>query len=82
MEWHKLDNATREQFKNKLIQRLSNPRVPAAKMSGHRDRYKIKLRNVGYRLAYEIRDAEVIMVVVAVCKRERNAVYLAAAKRS
>ncbi|MBC7413463.1 MAG: type II toxin-antitoxin system RelE/ParE family toxin [Herminiimonas sp.] len=82
MEWHKLDNATREQFKNKLVQRLSNPRVPAAKMSGHRDRYKIKLRNVGYRLADEIRDAEVIMVVVAVCKRERNAVYLAAAKRS
>ena len=81
-EWHKLDNATREQFKTKLVERLDNPRVPSAKMRDHRDCWKIKLRSVGYRLVYEVRDAEVIVVVVAVGKRERNAVYLAAAKRS
>ena len=81
-EWHKLDRGTREQFKTKLMERLEDPRVPAAKMSGHQDRYKIKLRSVGYRLVYEVRDAELIVVVVAVGKRERNAVYLAAAKRT
>ena len=80
-EWGKLDSSTREQFKSKLTERLANPRVSASKLSGHKDRYKIKLRSVGYRLVYEIRDSEVIVIVVAVSKRERNAVYKVAAKR-
>ena len=80
-EWGKLDSITREQFKSKLTERLSNPCVPASKLSGHKDRYKIKLRSVGYRLVYEVRDNEVIVIVVAVGKRERNAVYKVAAKR-
>lgn len=80
-EWRKLDSNIREQFKTKLTERLANPRVPSAKLSGHKDRYKIKLRSVGYRLVYEVRDSELIVIVVAVGKRERNAVYQAAAKR-
>lgn len=80
-EWGKLDSSTREQFKTKLTERLTTPRVLSAKLSGHKDRYKIKLRSVGYRLVYEARDSELIGVVVAVGKRERNAVYKAAAKR-
>ena len=80
-EWAKLDRNTREQFKKKLAERLITPRLPAAKMSGQKDRYKIKLRDLGYRLVYEVRDAELIVVVVAVGKRERNAVYKAAARR-
>ncbi|MGY1490053.1 type II toxin-antitoxin system RelE family toxin [Methylobacillus pratensis] len=80
-EWRRLDNNTREQFKTKLAERLENPRVSAAKLSGQKDRYKIKLRSVGYRLVYEVRDNELIVIVVAVGKRERNAVYKAAANR-
>ncbi len=80
-EWAKLDGATREQFKKKLAERLVVPRVPSAALSGQKDRYKIKLRNVGYRLVYEVRDNQLIVVVVAVGKRERNAVYKAAARR-
>jgi len=80
-EWSKLDKPVREQFKKKLTERLENPRVPASKLSGHKDRYKIKLRNVGYRMVYEVRDKEVIVLVVAIGKRERNAVYKAAEKR-
>lgn len=80
-EWRKLDSNTRDQFKNKLAERLTNPRVPAAKLSGSRDRYKIKLRSIGYRLVYEVRDAQLVVVVVAVGKRERDAVYRAAEKR-
>ena len=80
-EWRKLDDGTREQFKTKLAERVKMPRVPAAKLSGHPDRYKIKLRSIGYRLVYEVRDSQLIVVVVAVGKRERNAVYKSAAKR-
>ena len=80
-EWRKLDGSVREQFKNKLAERLDAPRVPAARLSGHPDRYKIKLRSVGYRLVDEVRDAQLTVVVVAIGKRERNAVYRAAARR-
>jgi len=80
-EWGKLDNSTRAQFKTKLAERLVNPPVLSARLSAHKDRYKIKLRSVGYRLVYEVRDSELIVIVVAVGKRERNAVYKAAAKR-
>ena len=80
-EWRKLDNMIREQFKTKLIERLENPRLPSAKLSGHKDRYKIKLRSAGYRLVYEVRDGQLLVVVVAVGKRERSAVYKSAARR-
>jgi len=80
-EWGTLDSGTREQLKKKLAERLVSPRVPSANLSGQKDRYKIKLRNVGYRLVYEVRDHELIVVVVAVGKRERNAVYNVAAQR-
>ena len=80
-EWRKLDGNTRDQFKKKLAERLANPRVPAARLSGTKDRYKIKLRSIGYRLVYEVRDAQLVVVVVAVGKRERDAVYRAAEKR-
>lgn len=80
-EWRKLDHSIREQFKEKLAERLENPRVPAARLSGQQDRYKIKLRSAGFRLVYEVRDQQLIVVIVAVGKRERNAVYKVAAKR-
>lgn len=80
-EWRRLDNSIRAQFKAKLAERLMNPRLPSARLSGYKERYKIKLRGVGYRLVYEVRDNELIVIVVAVGKRERNAVYKAAAKR-
>ncbi len=80
-EWDKLDRNLRDQFKKKLEERLLNPRVPASKLSGQKDRFKIKLRNAGFRLVYEVRDTELVVVVIAVGKRERNAVYATAAKR-
>lgn len=81
LEWRRLDTTVREQFKKKLAERLQHPRVSSAKLTGHKDRYKIKLRSVGFRLAYEVRESVLLVIVVAVGKRERNAVYLAAAKR-
>ncbi len=80
-EWRKLDATVSEQFKKKLTECLQHPRVPAARLAGHKDRYKIKLRSVGYRLVFEVRDAVLWVIVVAVGKRERHAVYRVAAKR-
>lgn len=80
-EWQRLDRAVRGQFKKKLAERLEEPRIASAKLYGHPDRYKIKLRAAGFRLVYEVRDHELIVVVIAVGKRERSAVYRAAEKR-
>lgn len=80
-EWRKLDNATREQFKAKLAERLQNPKIPSARLHGARERYKIKLRNAGYRLVYQVKDRELLVLVVAVGKRERNEVYKLAERR-
>mgnify|MGYP001798390331 CR=1 FL=1 len=68
-------------FKERLAERLQSPRIQAARLSGHKDRFKIKLREAGNRLVYEVRDGVLMVVVVAVGKRERNAVYKTAAKR-
>lgn len=81
-EWKKLDGTIRKQFKSKFEERLSNPATPSARLRGSDNRYKIKLRSAGYRLVYEVRDREVVVVVVAVGERERNEVYKAAARRS
>lgn len=80
-EWKKLDATTRNQFKNKIKERLNTPRVPASKLSGHTNRYKIKLRASGYRLVYEVREDDLLVVVIAVGKRDKEAVYRAAEKR-
>ena len=74
-EWQKLDSNIKEQFKKKLSQRLENPKVPKDKLSGFNEVYKIKLRSFGYRLAYEVKDDEVIVVVLAVGQRENNKIY-------
>ena len=80
-EWRKLDAVTREQFKAKLAERLQNPKVPSARLHGAKERYKIKLRNAGFRLVYQVKDRELLVLVVAVGKRERSEVYRAAERR-
>jgi hypothetical protein len=37
-EWRRLDNATREQFKAKLAERLEDPEVPSARLHGAKER--------------------------------------------
>ena len=81
-EWKKLDPDLRAQFRKKLVQRLETPRVPGDRLMGYTDHYKIKLRRSGYRLVYEVRDDKLVIIVIAVGKRERSEVYRKAAGRS
>ena len=55
--------------------------MPSDKLSGHADRYKIKLRSAGYRLVYQVFDAEVVVSVIAIGKRENSDVYNLASDR-
>jgi len=81
-EWKKLDGSLQFLFKKKLQQRLQNPQVPASRLHGFNNHYKIKLKQAGYRLVYEVLDQEVCVLVVAVGKREDNQVYKVAQQRS
>jgi mRNA interferase RelE/StbE len=64
-EWSKLGHTVRAQFKKKLVERLRNPHVPSAALSGAVNIYKIKLRRAGYRLVYSVEDRTVTVTVVA-----------------
>jgi len=80
-EWGKLGSELREQFKNKLLERLANPHVPAARLKGLSNAYKIKLRSAGYRLVYRVRDEVLVVTVIAAGKRQGGDVYRQALKR-
>ena len=80
-EWDKLDPAVQTIFKKRLAERLEVPRVESARLNGMKDCYKIKLRQVGYRLVYRVRDTELIVTVIAVGKREKNFIYKRAVKK-
>ena len=54
---------------------MVNPKVEKDKLSGYENVYKIKLRTVGYRLAYEVKDEEIVVLVLSVGKRENDKVY-------
>lgn len=74
-EWGKLGANIKSQFKKKLSERLDNPHIPSAALSGMKNCYKIKLHAVGYRLVYRVEDERVTVVVVAIGKREGGSVY-------
>ncbi|WP_237884342.1 type II toxin-antitoxin system RelE family toxin [Pseudomonas sp. PGPR40] len=80
-EWQKLGSTLREQFKKKLQERLANPHVPADRLSGLGNAYKIKLRSAGYRLVYRVVDEVLVVTVIAVGKRKRGDVYKGAGER-
>jgi mRNA interferase RelE/StbE len=81
-EWKKVAPPIREQFKKKLTERLANPHVPSAKLSSFNSIYKIKLRAAGYRLAYEVMDEKLVVLMLAVGKRDKDAIYRKLSKRA
>jgi len=81
-EWQKLDTSVREQFKKQLSKRLLQPHVTSARLSaGLSTFYKIKLKALGYRLVYEVIDHRLVIIVIAVGRRENNYVYAMARAR-
>lgn len=79
----KLDGSIQALFKKQLAMRLQAPHVPSARLHGDlRNTYKIKPRDAGYRLVYEVIDRRLVVAVIAVGRRDHDAVYLQASRRS
>ncbi len=80
-EWQKLDGSIKTILKKKLLERLEEPRVPSAALSNMPNCYKIKLRQLGYRLVYRVDEELVHVTVIAMGRRDKNAVYVASQLR-
>lgn len=80
-EFEKLPRDIANQFQAKLKERLQNPRIASAQLRQLPDCYKIKLRNAGYRLVYQVIEGEIVVCVIAVGRRERSLVYAKAKSR-
>jgi len=81
-EWRKLAPTIRNQFKKKLAERLEHPHVPAARLHNLPNCYKIKLRSAGYRMVYQVEGKVVVVIVVAVGKRDKDTIYRTADKQT
>ena len=61
---------------------MDNPHAPGGELHGAlAGHYKIKLRKQGYRLVYGVQDDVLTVMVMAMDKREDNAVYQSAMAR-
>ena len=80
-EWKKLDGSIKTQLHKALAKRLQAPHVPSVGLRGDlQNTYKIKLRDVGYRLVYEVIDHRLVVIVLAVGKRDHEEAYQSAIK--
>ena len=81
-EWNALDGSVKKPLKNLLEKRLDNPRVPGGELVGDLlGCYKIKLRKQGVRLVYRVEDDALVVMVMAVDRREDGVVYKSALAR-
>ena len=81
-EWAKLDGSIKTQFKSALEKRLKNPHLPSARLGNDLENcYKIKLATVGYRLVYEVIEDRLVVVVIAVGRRDKFHAYIKAGSR-
>ncbi|OIQ83579.1 mRNA interferase RelE [mine drainage metagenome] len=81
-EWNALDKGVRSQFRKALEKRLKSPVVESARLRGDlRECFKIKLQSSGHRLVYTIENDQLVVIVVAIGKRDNLAVYKASTKR-
>ena len=82
-EWQKLDGSVKEPLRKLLKKRLDNPHVPGAALHGAlQGHYKIKLNKQGYRLVYGVLGDVLVVMVMAVDKREDSVVYQSALQRA
>ena len=75
-EWQDLDGSVKEILRKLLRKRLDTPHVPGGALHGElAGYYKIKLKKQGFRLVYGVEDDALIVMVMAIDKREDGVVY-------
>jgi len=81
-EWQALDGSVKTPLRKLLQKRLNTPHVPGGALHGElAGFYKIKLNKQGVRLVYGVEDDRLVVMVMAVDRREDGAVYRSALRR-
>jgi mRNA interferase RelE/StbE len=81
-EWQHLDGSVKEPLRKALRKRLDSPHVPGGALHGElHGYYKIKLRKQGVRLIYGVEDDILVVMVMAVDRREDGVAYRSAIAR-
>jgi mRNA interferase RelE/StbE len=81
-DWDKLDNSVKLELKKNLQPLLQNPIVESSRLKGDlSDCYRIRAPKSGYRLIYKVENEALVILVIAVGKREDEEVYRSAAIR-
>lgn len=81
-EFFNLDKAIQTRLSRKLAKRAVAPINPADALSGElAGCYKLKDNKSGSRLVYAVIEDKVLLLVIAIGKRERLSVYKIAATR-
>lgn len=81
-EWKALDNSVREPLKKKLAKRLEQPHIPGQRLHGDlASCYKIKNDKTGHRLIYQVLDADLVVMVLAIEARADLKAYRLALER-
>jgi len=73
--WSKLPHPVKEQLARRLAERQQNPHVASARLSRMPNCYKIKLRGPRLRLVCRVEEQRLVILVLAIGKRERNEAY-------
>ena len=75
-EYRALDGSVRATVKKLLDKRLNEPHVPGGALYGDLSNcYKIKLLKQGIQLVYQVEDGQLVVLVLAVDKREDSLAY-------
>lgn len=81
-EYRAWDGSVRATVKKLLDKRLNEPHVPGGALHGDLSNcYKIKLLKQGIRLVYQVEDGQLVVLVLAVDKREDSLAYKSAMAR-
>jgi len=80
-EYNDLDYSVAKYVSKHLDKIAQNPMVPANRMRGEPGWFRAKLRKHGIRIVYRVKDKELLILVVAIGKREDNEVYEIAKSR-
>lgn len=81
-EWNALDGSVKALLRKAIKKRLGQPHVPGCELHADlRHCYKIKLRKLGYRVVYTVEEDVLVVLVLAVGKREEMAAYREAIER-
>ena len=70
-EWSKLNPSIKQKLLKKLREVLEEPTRPNQALKGGLiGHYKVKIKSPGYRIVYRVEDDQLVVVLIAVGKRE------------